>query len=121
MRQIFTNVRFKDILEIRGADTPPFGYELAPVSFLKGLFRNEKSLEKLFDLCNNWKINDRLNLIELSYRYLLNNPAVSEIIIGAKNIPQIDFAIESLAKGKLPNNIYDEVFRLLSEYSISAW
>ena len=72
LRQIFTNVRFKDILEIRGADTPPFGYELAPVSFLKGLFRNEKSLEKLFDLCNNWKKNDRLNLIELSKNLNLN-------------------------------------------------
>ena len=72
LRQIFTNVRFKDILEIRGADTPPFGYELASVSFLKGLFRNEKSIEKLLDLCNNWKKNDRLILIELSKSLNLN-------------------------------------------------
>tara|TARA_B100001248_G_scaffold257460_1_gene240005 strand:+ start:162 stop:1181 length:1020 start_codon:yes stop_codon:yes gene_type:complete len=79
--------------------------------------RSKKLVDNLSKLCESFN----LNLIELSYRYLLNNPAVSEIIIGAKNIPQIDFAIESLAKGKLPNNIYDEVFRLLSEYSISAW
>ena len=72
LRQIFTNVRFKDILEIRGADTPPFGYELASVSFLKGLFRNEKSIEKLLDLCNSWKKNDRLILIELSKSLNLN-------------------------------------------------
>tara|TARA_Y100001935_G_C17264556_1_gene488399 strand:+ start:59 stop:1339 length:1281 start_codon:yes stop_codon:yes gene_type:complete len=66
LRQIFTNVRFKDILEIRGADTPPFGYELAPISFLKGLFRNKKSLDRLFELCKNWGKKDRLSLICLS-------------------------------------------------------
>ena len=79
--------------------------------------RSKKLIDTLFKSCESFN----LNLIELSYRYLLNNPSVSEIIIGAKNIPQIDFAIESLAKGKLPKNIYDEVFRILSENSITAW
>lgn len=62
-----------------------------------------------------------LDLVELSYRYLLNNPSVSEIIIGGKNIPQIDKALESVAKGKLSNQIYDEVFQVLSNFSIAAW
>ena len=72
LRQIFTNVRFKDILEIRGADTPPFGYELAPISFLKGLFRNKKSLDRLFELCKNWDKKDRLSLIYLSRNLTLD-------------------------------------------------
>ena len=62
-----------------------------------------------------------LDLVELSYRYLLNNPAVSEIIIGGKNIPQIDKALEYVAKGKLSSEIYDEVFHVLSNFSITAW
>ena len=66
LRQIFTNVRFKNILEIRSADTPPFGFELAPVSFIKGLFRNQNSIDKLLNICNQWKKQDRKELIEFS-------------------------------------------------------
>ena len=62
-----------------------------------------------------------LDLVELSYRYLLNNPSISEIIIGSKNITQINNALEYVAKGKLPTEIYSEIFHVLSEYSITAW
>ena len=48
-------------------------------------------------------------------------PSVSEIIIGGKSIPQIDKALEHVAKGKLSNEIYDEVFQVLSNFSIAAW
>ena len=57
-----------------------------------------------------------LDLVELSYRYLLNNPSVSEIIIGCKNISQIDKALEYVAKGKLSNEIYDEVFSSIIKF-----
>ena len=73
-----------------------------------------ESLSKVCELFN-------LDLVELSYRYLLNNPSVSEIIIGSKSIPQIDKALEYVAKGKLSNEIYDEVFQVLSNFSIAAW
>jgi len=71
-RQIFTNIRFKNILEIRGADTPPFGFELAPVAFIKGLLRNQNSIDKLLILCDQWKKHDRKELIELSKNLDLN-------------------------------------------------
>jgi len=72
LRQIFTNIRFKKILEIRSADTPPFGFELAPVSFIKGLFRNQNSIGKLLIICDQWKKQDRKELIELSKNLNLN-------------------------------------------------
>ena len=83
-------------------------------------YYNAKS-KKLVDFLYKVSESFNLSLVELSYRYLLNNPSVSEIIIGSKNIVQINEALESVAKGKLPNEIYNEVFRVLSKYSISAW
>ena len=83
-------------------------------------YHNAKS-KKLVDCLYKVSKSFNLSLVELSYRYLLNNPSVSEIIIGSKNIIQINAALEAVAKGKLPNDIYNEVFRLLSDYSISAW
>ena len=79
--------------------------------------RSNELVEKLYKLCGFYN----LTLVELSYRYLLNNPSISEIIIGSKNITQINNALEYVAKGKLPIEIYSEIFRVLSEYSISAW
>ena len=83
-------------------------------------YHNAKSKKLVDSLC---KVSESFNLslVELSYRYLLNNPSVSEIIIGSKNIIQINAALESVEKGKLPNEIYNQVFRLLSDFSISAW
>ena len=71
----------------------------------------------LLKICDSFE----LNLTELSYRYLLNNPSVSEIIIGGKNIFQIKEAISFISKGELPKDIYKKVFDLITNYSITAW
>ena len=39
----------------------------------------------------------------------------------SNNILQNNVALESVEKSKLPNQIYDEVYKMLSDYSISAW
>lgn len=74
-------------------------------------------ISELDQLCSEFKI----NIIELSYRFLLNNPAVSEIVIGVKNRDQLDYAIHSIEKGKLPAEIYKSIQQLLQEHSITSW
>ena len=61
--------------------------------------KSKKLVDILYEFCESFN----LNLVELSYRYLLNNPSVSEIIIGTKNIKQTNMALKFIEKGKLPN------------------
>ena len=63
LHQIFTNVRFKDVLEIRGSDRPPLGYELAPAAFWVGLLMAEKALQETIEIVDNWSSSQRSDLI----------------------------------------------------------
>ena len=62
LHQIFTQVRFKHILEIRGPDRPPFGYELAPAAFFQGLLRSPSSMEKAMEVCSDYTASERTSL-----------------------------------------------------------
>ena len=62
LHQIFTHVRFKHVLEVRGADRPPFGYELAPAAFWCGLLTTEGVQKKLLKMVRGWSKRDRLSL-----------------------------------------------------------
>ncbi|MFC1549824.1 glutamate-cysteine ligase family protein [Candidatus Neomarinimicrobiota bacterium] len=62
LHQIFTNVRFKNVLEIRGSDRPPLGFEMAPATFWTGLLLSDKAQEVIFEVVNNWSITERLKL-----------------------------------------------------------
>ena len=62
LHQIFTHVRFKHVLEVRGADRPPFGYELAPAAFWCGLLTAEGVQGKLLKMVGRWSKKDRLLL-----------------------------------------------------------
>ena len=66
LHQIFTQVRFKHILEIRGPDRPPFGHELAPAAFFQGILRSPDTLEKVMEICAKWSSGDRNQLNELA-------------------------------------------------------
>ncbi len=61
LHQIFTNVRLKNLIEVRGADRPPFGFELAPVAFWTGLLTIEEIREEALSTILNWSIEERLN------------------------------------------------------------
>ena len=71
LHQIFTNVRIKNLVEVRGADRTPRGHEMAPVAFWTGFFIANS-------LCKWWaKIKNIKNSIvcgswnfSLSQRYL---------------------------------------------------
>ena len=48
LRQIFTNVRIKNLVEIRGADRTPEGYEIAPAAFWTGLLMEPSVRDVIF-------------------------------------------------------------------------
>ena len=60
LHQIFTNVRLKNLIEIRGADRPPIGYEMAPVSFWTGILTVESVRSEILKEVINWSYEDRI-------------------------------------------------------------
>lgn len=60
LHQIFTNVRLKNLIEIRGSDKPPFGYEMAPVAFWTGLLTVPEIRRNVLDAISKWSFNERI-------------------------------------------------------------
>ena len=61
LHQIFTNVRYKHIVEIRGADRPPLGHEMAPVAFWAGLLMTDKTRGKALNIVEKWSSQERIS------------------------------------------------------------
>ena len=64
LRQLFTHTRFKTVLEVRGADRPPLGFELAPAAFSMGLLTAEDTRSKLLERISQWKRRERKQLYD---------------------------------------------------------
>ena len=62
LRQIFTNVRIKNLVEIRGADRTPEGYEIAPAAFWTGLLMEPSVRDVILETISSWGIKDRIFL-----------------------------------------------------------
>ena len=63
----------------------------------------------VIDMSDKKILKNKIDLIEVSYRYLLNNPALSEIILGCKNIDQLNCALIAINKGPLNKEMYKEL------------
>jgi len=72
LHQIFTHIRFKNVLEIRGSDRPPSGFELAPAAFWIGLLLDDKALEEIFNILKTWTDEERYKLNLNAYILDLN-------------------------------------------------
>ena len=60
LHQIFTNVRFKkNVLEIRGTDRPPKGFEMAPAAFWVGLLTVDSIRDQLMKIFSRWSQDER--------------------------------------------------------------
>ena len=60
LHQIFTHVRFKKhVLEIRSADRPPKGFEMAPVAFWVGLLTVDSIRDQLMEIFSRWSQDER--------------------------------------------------------------
>tara|TARA_A100001011_G_C14201449_1_gene795844 strand:+ start:34 stop:1257 length:1224 start_codon:yes stop_codon:yes gene_type:complete len=68
LRQVFTNVRIKNLVEIRGADRTPEGFEIAPAAFWTGLLMDKSIRENILTTVSSWGRKDRA---------LLNNAGFS--------------------------------------------
>jgi glutamate--cysteine ligase len=68
LRQIFTHVRFKDVLEVRGADRTPKGAEMAPPAFWVGLLMGDRARDRALELVECLSVEDRRALQRASCR-----------------------------------------------------
>ena len=59
LHQIFTNVRLKDLVEVRGSDRTPIGYEMAPVAFWTGILTVNSVRDQILSVVKNWTIEER--------------------------------------------------------------
>ena len=59
LHQIFTNVRLKDLVEVRGTDRTPRGFEMAPVAFWTGILTEKKTRNQLLNIFKNWSKEER--------------------------------------------------------------
>tara|TARA_Y100000590_G_scaffold159432_1_gene182898 strand:- start:15353 stop:16630 length:1278 start_codon:yes stop_codon:yes gene_type:complete len=59
LHQIFTNVRLKNLVEVRGADRPPEGHEMAPVAFWTGLLTDKSIRDEIISIIKKWSLSDR--------------------------------------------------------------
>ena len=60
LHQIFTHVRFKKhVLEVRGTDRPPTGFEMAPAAFWVGLLTVDPIRDQLRKIFSRWSVDER--------------------------------------------------------------
>jgi len=82
LHQIFTHVRFKNVLEIRGSDRPPTGFELAPVAFWIGLLFEDETQNDIFDIVRRWTTKERNKLNLSAYKLDLTQDGPQNKSIG---------------------------------------
>lgn len=95
LHQIFTHVRFKNVLEIRGSDRPPSGFEFAPVAFWTGLLLDDETQNDIFAIVNEWTLENRKKLNLSAYKLDLTQEGPNNNSIGK----WIDIICELVLKG----------------------
>ena len=66
LHQIFTNVRLKNLIEVRDIDCLPFNKIMAPVSFVTGIIDVPLIRGKLLSIFKSWTPEDRLSWNDLA-------------------------------------------------------
>ena len=109
LRQIFTNVRIKNLVEIRGADRTPEGYEIAPAAFWTGLLMEPSVRDNVLGTISLWSIKDRILFNEAGLSLNINqagpfNKAFGYWInhfgrLALKGLKKRDLGEENLFKG----------------------
>lgn len=68
LHQMFTHIRFKKVIEIRGADRPPIGWELAPAAFWVGLLYVPAIRRQILEEVRGWTRAERQSLNQTATR-----------------------------------------------------
>ncbi len=92
LHQIFTHVRFKNVLEVRGSDRPLCGHELAPAAFWLGLLTVNKVRMRVLEYISGWTTEDRRRLIKSASVLDLNQP-----VINGKKLGDLVFDVCAMA------------------------
>jgi len=66
LHQIFSHVRFKNVIEVRGADRPLCNHEFAPAAFWLGVLSSGEIRRKMLALVSSWSIETRKQLNQLA-------------------------------------------------------
>ena len=121
LHQIFTQVRFKHVLEIRGPDRPPFGYELVPAAFFQGILRSPDSLEKVMGICAKWSDKDRQQLNAMAQTLDLSYEVAGQTL-RAWCEQFLSFALEGLADNREKQflALFAEEFLSVGPFSLST-
>ncbi len=82
LHQIFTHVRFKNVLEIRGSDRPPSGFELAPAAFWIGLLLENDTQKEILNIVEKWTLEERNKLNFSAYKLDLTQEGPDNKSIG---------------------------------------
>ncbi len=67
LHQVFTHVRFKKVLEARGADRPPAGFEMAPVAFWVGILNEGETRDKALELAHSFTEEERFQFNQQTF------------------------------------------------------
>lgn len=95
LHQIFIHVRFKNVLEIRGSDRPPSGFEMAPAAFWTGLLLENETQNDILNLVKTWTLAERKKLNFSAYKLDLTQEGPNNNSIGK----WIDIICELALKG----------------------
>ncbi|MBT3299950.1 MAG: hypothetical protein HN657_05685 [Candidatus Marinimicrobia bacterium] len=108
LHQIFTHARFKNVLEVRGADRPPRGFEMAPIAFWLGLLSEKVTQDELTKLFDPLGIDDR-KLFNKNARTLdLNQEAPKNQLMGEWLKKICNIALKGLDERSKNLNIENE-------------
>ena len=110
LHQIFTNVRLKNLVEVRGSDRTPIGFELAPVAFWTGLLTVDSIRAEVLKVVRKWTIKERYNFNEISL--YLDNAQIGPkgMKYQAWNEWAAELALSGLKLRNLDEGIYFENF-----------
>ena len=103
LRQIFTNVRIKNLVEIRGADRTPEGYEIASAAFWTSLLMESSVRENILNTVLSWE-KDRLLLNKAALSLNINQTGPRDRTYGY----WIDYFGRLALKGLINRNLGEE-------------
>ncbi len=106
LHQIFTNVRLKNLIEIRDIDCLPFEYITAPVSFLTGLIENRSSRRELLSEFSSWTKQERKTWNELALQLDIDKGSLKN----KKYIDWVKWVAELAIDGLEQRNLGEEKY-----------
>ena len=106
LHQIFTNVRLKNLIEIRDVDCLPFQYVIAPVAFLTGIIENRSFRRKLLSEFSSWTKQERTTWNELALQLDIDKGSLKN----KKYIDWVKWIAELAVDGLEQRNLGEEKY-----------